>query len=106
VNWRVLFTDRSLAQVEKAQGWWDTNRPLAPALFREEMEHAVELLRSTPRIGRPFPRPEAPDLRVLVLRRTRFLVYYIDDAEQHEVLVVAVWSSLRGADPPREDEEA
>lgn len=58
------------------------------------------MLEENPESGRLFPRPDAPGLRVVVLRRTRYLVYYVHDAAQGEVLIAAVWSGLRGEGPP------
>jgi plasmid stabilization system protein ParE len=69
-------------------------------MFTDELSRATEMLKDQPEIGRPFPRPEALGLRVLVLRRTRYLVYYVHNVDAGEVLVVAVWSGLRGDGPP------
>lgn len=36
----------------------------------------------------------------LFLPGTRYHVYYVHDAEAREVVVLAIWSALRGKGPP------
>jgi len=100
VKTHVHFSDHSRAQAEQAERWWRENRTAAPSLLTDELSRTVEILKEHPEIGRPFPRPEAPGLRVVPLRRTRHLVYYTYSADNAEVLIVTVWSGLREHGPP------
>ena len=56
-----------------------------------------ELLESVPHIGRSYRHPTVKNVRRVLLRSTRYHVYYVvhDDA----VIVLAVWSAVRGSGP-------
>lgn len=77
--------------------WWRENRPAAPNLFVEELAAAFELLRAAPYVGRRFPHPEIPNIRRLLLRATRYHVYY--KVESEAIVVLTVWSAVRGIGP-------
>ncbi len=87
-------------QVEGIDEWWRANRLAAPSLFREEFAVAIELISSAPRIGRRQRRAGIPGLRRVLLRATRYHVYYAPSADGLSLYVLAVWSSLRGKGPP------
>lgn len=61
-----------------------------------------ELLRAAgqaPKIGKPYSRhPSVQRLRRVLLRATRYHVYYVPRADA--VAVLAVWHSQRGQLPP------
>jgi plasmid stabilization system protein ParE len=77
--------------------WWRANRPAAPALFAEELTEAMVLLAASPEMGRRYRHPRIPELRRIILRASRYHVYYVlaDDL----VTVLAVWSAVRGRGP-------
>ena len=77
--------------------WWLENRSAAPSLFSEELAAIFELLESVPHIGRSYRHPTVENVRRVLLRSTRYHVYYVvhDDA----VIVLAVWSAVRGSGP-------
>ncbi len=60
----------------------------------------MTLLAVKPEIGRPYPRPRHPDIRRLILIRTRHHVYYEYHRDDDEVWIMDVWSAVRGNDPP------
>jgi plasmid stabilization system protein ParE len=94
----VEFSPQALAQARAAHAWWRKNRPLAPRLLREELAEALGLLRISPSAGAPYPHPRVSGVRRLVLRRTRYYLYYVAGSER--VTILAVWSNLRGRAPP------
>lgn len=96
---RVERTRRARAQAKAAHAWWKANRTASPELFRQEFREAVELMASSPGVGTPYPDAGIPGLRRLILPKTRFHVYYVHDPMADYVLVVAVWSALRGRPP-------
>jgi len=98
VTARVIVSDDAQAQSERADDLWRSNRADAPDLFDEEYSKALELLERYPDIGKR--RRRVPGLRVLLLRETRYHVYYVHDTEAEEVIVLAVWSAVRGRRPP------
>jgi plasmid stabilization system protein ParE len=97
---RVELSPRAVCQIEAADEWWREHRPAAPLLFVDELEAALERLAVHPRSGRPYPRPRYPDLRRLVLTRTRYHIYYEYLPAEDVVWVEDVWSAVRGEDPP------
>lgn len=87
-------------QIRTIDGWWREHRLAAPALFAEELAAALDLIASSPRIGRRRRHPGVPGLRRILLRATRYHVYYAPSADGALLFVLAVWSALRGKGPP------
>jgi plasmid stabilization system protein ParE len=96
---RLRTTVTADEQARNADTWWRDNRREAPNLFREELEKARELLAVSPRLGVPYAHRTMVGVRRLVLPRTRYHLYYTFDPVENEILVLAVWSTLRGAPP-------
>lgn len=94
---RLLVAPEAAAQAEAIGRWWRENRPAAPDLFASELESALAALLVAPRLGAAVEHPTVSGLRRVLLRATRFHVYYRLRTE--EVQVVAVWSALRGRGP-------
>jgi plasmid stabilization system protein ParE len=70
----VRFSPQALAQVQAAHAWWKKNRPRAPRLFRDELAEALELLRTAPTAGAPYPHRRLRDVRRVILQRSRYYV--------------------------------
>ena len=98
MNLPVATTPDADAQIRAIDEWWRTNRLLSPDLFLDELSAAFELVASAPLIGHPYRRSPVPGTRRLLLRGTRYHVYYVPGEEQ--VTTIAVWHAERGADPP------
>jgi plasmid stabilization system protein ParE len=97
---RLRLTRDAARQVREAAAWWIKNRPAAPSLFREELAALLGLLRTAPGLGAPYAHRQIKGVRRAPLPTSRYLVYYVHDPSGGEVLVLAVWSALRGR-PPR-----
>lgn len=95
----VVTTPEADEQIDAADDWWRENRPLAPKLFRNEFAHAAGLLADMPRLGVACHEPPIPDLRRLLLVRTRFHVFYVVREESETVVIVGLWSAVRGRTP-------
>ena len=91
---RVVVLPDAMQQIEEANAWWRSNRPAAPGLLVRELASAFARLERQPEVGRPLPRPGFPGLRILLLPRTRYHVYY--DPGDGELVVRAFWSAVRG----------
>jgi len=98
VSLAVTTTPEAEKQISTIDEWWRTNRSASPDLFLSELLNAFEIVSDAPRIGRPYRRSPLPDTRRLLLRGTRYHVYYVATADC--VNVVAVWHAERGALPP------
>lgn len=96
---RIRLTKEAAHQTREAAAWWIENRPAAPSLFREELAALLGLLRTAPEAGAPHAHRRIKGVRRAPLPTTRYLVYYSYDARRGEVLVLAVWSALRGRSP-------
>lgn len=95
----VVLPDAEL-QIRAIDGWWREHREAAPDLFAEEVAAALELIARVPRFGRRCRHRTVAGLRRMVLRSTRYHIYYAPDADDDRVYVLAVWSAVRGRMPP------
>lgn len=94
---RVLLAPEAREEARLVDAWWRENRPQAPQLFEEELSHALAMLAGASKIGHPYPHPRRRGVRRLLLRSTRYHVYY--RAEEGMVIVLSIWSALRGMGP-------
>jgi len=82
----------------RVEAWWVANRPAALDLFQLELEATVAAAASLPTLGAISPGDdELPDVRRVLMRRTRYYVYYRATADVLEVL--AIWHTARGEGP-------
>lgn len=93
----VASQRRATREIEEVDEWWRTNRPSAPGLFLTELERMLSALALMPTLGAPAKRERARDVRRLLLRQTRYHVYFRVRTETLEVL--AVWHAVRGTGP-------
>ena len=83
-------------QVATIDEWWRANRHKAPDLFVDELADAFALIEAAPTLGRPYA-SSVPGVRRVVMRTTRYHVYY--RLEGDDIVVLAVWSAVRGRGP-------
>jgi plasmid stabilization system protein ParE len=98
VSLPVQTTPEADAQIHKIDEWWRRNRPSAPNLFLDELTGSFDVIGHTPQIGRLYRQSPVPGTRRILLKRSRYHVYYVPRAE--EVRVLAVWHAQRGVGPP------
>lgn len=92
---KVELSAEAEAQVRQIDAWWRENRQAAPELFADELEHALLALQDTPALGARYaPRSK---VRRLLLKRTHYHLYIVEETER--VYVLAVWSAFRGRGP-------
>jgi plasmid stabilization system protein ParE len=94
---RVVTTPQADDDIRTIDEWWRENRPADPDLFAEELTEAMALLGVVPEMGRRYRHRPIPELRRIILRATRYHIYYVvaDDL----VTVLAAWSAVRGRGP-------
>ncbi|HSM91865.1 MAG TPA: type II toxin-antitoxin system RelE/ParE family toxin [Anaeromyxobacteraceae bacterium] len=92
---KVELSDEARSAVARIDSWWRANRPSAPDLFLDELAQALVALEDTPGIGARYE--PKPGVRRLLLRRTRYHLYFMEQPDR--VFVVAVWSTSRGGGP-------
>ncbi len=94
---RVLLAPEAQAQVDAIDDWWRENRTTAPDLFFQELASTLGLLAGAPGLGRRYAHPVVNSVRRVLMRSTRYHVYYVVHADT--VLVLSVWSGHRGTGP-------
>lgn len=95
----LITASEADAQIERIDAWWRANRPAAPGLFGSELAGAFALLEDAPDIGHRYRRRGIPGVRRFLLPGTKYHVYYIHDERADMVIVLAVWSAVRGRGP-------
>lgn len=95
----VVLAREAVEQSRLIDEWWRENRHAAPELFAAELASALSLLAEAPLVGRRYTQAQAPGLRRLHLRRSRFHVYYSYDADASRVTIVTIWSAHRERPP-------
>jgi plasmid stabilization system protein ParE len=98
VNLPVRTTPEADAQIRQIESWWRSNRPASPNLFVDELAAAFNIIGHAPNIGRRYRRSPVAGTRRVLLRGTRYHVYYVVSVD--EVKVLAVWHGRRGVGPP------
>ena len=94
----VRTTPEADAQIRDVDDWWRTNRPSSPNLFFEELIESFDIIGDAPHVGRLYRLSPVPGMRRVLLKRTRYHVYYVPRAD--EVRVLAIWHAQRGVGPP------
>ncbi len=87
-------------QAKQIAAWWRTNRSSSRGLFRRELASAFDLLVNSPEMGTPYDDADVPGLRRVLLPETRYHVYCVYHADLNQILVLGIWSVLRGHAPP------
>jgi plasmid stabilization system protein ParE len=95
---RVVFHPRAVEDAMRIDAWWTANRLAAPDLFQRELEATVSSAAVSPMLGAVSTADgELPDVRRVLMRRTRYHVYYRVIGDVFEVL--AIWHTARGEGP-------
>lgn len=94
----VRTTPEVEIQIREIDAWWQENRAAAPDVFLDELSEAFELIASMPQIGRLYRQSPVPNVRRLLLRGSRYHLYYVPRTD--EVMVLAIWHAQRGVGPP------
>lgn len=95
---RLDTAARAVREIERCARWWRANRRLAPDLFEQDLARALEQIRTAPGLGAIYEATPRREHRRIPMPRTRYHVYYRILAPDH-VLVVSVWSAVRGRGP-------
>jgi plasmid stabilization system protein ParE len=98
VTLSVRTTPEADIQILEIDGWWRKNRDASPNLFLQELTAAFDTVSDAPYLGRLYQRSPIPGTRRVLLKGTRYHVYYV--TSDTEIRVLAVWHARRGAGPP------
>lgn len=64
-----------------------------------ELEAAVRLLENSPLIGKAYPQAPIPEVRRLLIGRSRYHLYWEVDVTTRSLTILAVWYAGRGSGP-------
>lgn len=92
----VTVSPRAQRQADEIEAWLRARSAVAARRFREEMGRAIQRLAAHPWSGKVFRR--GPTHRIL-LRRTRYHLYYVVDEARGIVRIRAVWHAARRGGP-------
>lgn len=93
----ILFKARARREIEAAAAWWSANREAAAGALRRDVEAGLAILIEQPGIGTKVETGRSPQVRRLLLGRTRYHLYY--RVRGNTVEVLALWHSSRGNGP-------
>ncbi len=99
MTYRIQLTDEARRQLVEIEAWWAANRPSAPELLLRELDRAISLLSVMPMAGKAYLRSTSASYRRLLLRRSRFHLYYVIDETSQVVMIMAIWNAVRGHGP-------
>lgn len=97
MNLPVITTPEADGQIRTIDDWWREHRRASPDLFIDELSDDFDKLARAPNLGRPYRRQSIPGTRRILLRTTRYHVYYVP--RDRDVIVLAVWHAERGTGP-------
>ena len=95
----LLVTPEAERHIDAIDSWWRENRTASPNLFEQELAEALDLIQTWPGIGRKRRHRSITGLRRVLLRATRYHVYYASPPDNDSLFVLAVWSAVRGRMP-------
>jgi len=94
---QVVFSKRAQRQFETAVAWWREHREAAPFLLEDEVQATVKLLTGAPFSGAPGRDVRMQDVRRLILRDTRYLLFYRVHEVRGVVEILRLWHASRQA---------
>ncbi len=98
MSFDVVVAETAERQLHVIDAWWRFHRTAAADLFAAEVADAFETLATHPGVGAKVRSDRVEGLRRILLRATRYHVYYV--ATARSVVVLAIWSAVRGVGPP------
>jgi plasmid stabilization system protein ParE len=93
---KVELSEEADEQVREIDAWWREHRRAAPDLFTDELDRALLALGEMPTLGVIY-QAGTRSVRRLLLRRTHYHLYFVQESER--VYVLAVWNAFRGRTP-------
>jgi plasmid stabilization system protein ParE len=97
VTLRVVIAPEAERQAREIDRWWREHRAAAPGLFLDELAATIELIGDMPLAGRRYHGGPVRGVRRVLLRSTRYHVYYV--VRRTEAQILSVWSAVRGTGP-------
>lgn len=100
MTYQVKVGPKARRHLSEVNAWWIENRPAMATRVTDEAQRLLMLLADLPNTGALYEKRKGHEVRRLRLQSTPYYLYYIVNDEHREVLVVAIWSAMRGDGPP------
>jgi len=84
----TILAPAAVAQIDAALRWWSRNRPAAPTLLARELEAVLRTIEQAPQVGRRTRSAQFGGVRRLLLRGSRYHVYYQVHEDLREIRIV------------------
>lgn len=94
---RVVIQRRAVVEAEAVDAWWRVHRSDVSDLFASELDTMLAAIAAMPTLGAAAAGVRAEGVRRVLLRKTRYHVYY--RVRDDVVEVLAVWHTSRGVGP-------
>jgi plasmid stabilization system protein ParE len=94
-RFEIRIAERAMREIRRISRSWRRHRRAAPLLFDRELEAILELMESYPDIGTRRQLAGVGDVRVVVLRKSRYLVAYQVVPMDEQVWIVRVRHASR-----------
>ncbi len=99
MSFRVIVAASAERQSWLISDWWLLNRPKAPRLFEEEFAWGLTFLETAPYAGARVTN-NSVGVRRLLLRKSRYHLYYRINEPARLVEVLAIWHASQADGPP------
>src|SRR5262249_35265795 len=100
-RYAVTLAPEAVVEAIRIATWWRRNRRAAPRLFQLELDASLAHPAAPPPSALRAASRRIRNARVLLLRRSGYLVFYQVDAAAHAVLVVHIRHARRRPLKPR-----
>jgi plasmid stabilization system protein ParE len=95
---KVIISKRATRAAERIAARWEEHADYRGVFSREFLE-AIDLLETTPGPGAPFPTLRHPELKRLLLRKSRCHLYFEIDERRQTIRILHVWDGRRERPP-------
>ncbi len=91
-----IVAGRAKQELKRIDNWWRANRDYED-LFIDEFEETVKVLEDVPNIGRLYCTSKGKEVLYVLMRKTRYHVFYV--VEDEVLKIVSVWGAERARGP-------
>jgi hypothetical protein len=95
---RVEISKRAQRSIERIDARW-RSRADYPDIFMDEMDAAIGHLETVSNPGTPCNSPKRPQLRRLLLEKTKCHLYFVVNEQKQWIELLQVWDSRREHPP-------
>lgn len=99
MTYQVLVAPAAKLLFAEASTWWCEHRPASVSRVVDEFARLLHVLSSSPKSGIVHGKRGGREVRRMRLQGTPYFLYYFVSDEDREVLVVSLWSAMRGKGP-------